>query len=277
MKRVEIFSIGDELLRGVVADTNSHWMAQRIAARGASLTRVTTLPDEIATVSSALREASVRSPAMIFTQGGLGPTDDDRTREAVATAFDLPLVHDQAAEDIVNRRYQSLYESGRIADASMSEARYRMCTVPRGAIALDNQIGGAPGLLLRIGPLAIVSLPGVPSELHWIWEHSLAPHLDEILGPGGFAEITVTLTEHDESRLAPALRAIAERHARVYVKSRATAFDQPDPRVRLTLTAAAGSDEEARLLVDACLTDALEALAPLGVELDSTIGRSATT
>lgn len=280
MRRVEVFSLGDELLRGVVADTNSGWIAQRIAARGASLERVTTLPDSPPLIADEIRAAIAREPDLIVTHGGLGPTDDDRTRDAIALATGRGLVPDADAEAVVRRRYASLAGDGYMADAALTPARLRMSLLPEGALALDNQLGAAPGLLLPLGRSSVVCLPGVPPELWWIWEHSLAPHLDRILGPGGFAEITVTLDLYDESGIADALRDIAERNPAVYVKSRATSFDQPDPRVRLTLTAAGADDATARGFVDAAFADAVATLGALGVRVadgPSTMGRNATT
>ncbi|HEX9695377.1 MAG TPA: competence/damage-inducible protein A [Actinomycetota bacterium] len=268
MTDVEIFSIGDELLRGLVMDTNSHWMAKRVAARGAALRRVVVLPDDPPTVAAELRAALDRAPGLILTQGGLGPTDDDRTREAVALATGREAVRDPRAERIVRERYAALAAGGHVADAAMTPSRLRMADLPRGAVALDNRIGGAPGVLLETGGAAIVCLPGVPQELWWIWEHSLAGHLDRILGPGGFCEITVVLSERDESRIAEAMHRIAMRHPRVYVKSRASAFDQPDARVRATLTASAPSDEAARSLAQQALGELREALDALQVRIE---------
>jgi molybdenum cofactor synthesis domain-containing protein len=282
MSDVEVFSIGDELLRGIVADTNSNWIAKRVAARGARLTRVTTLGDDPPLVASALRSAFERRPSVIITQGGLGPTDDDRTRDSVADATGLPLERSEDAEAVVRRRYSSLAESGVIETGELDEARDRMSLVPRGAIALDNRVGGAPGLIVPAGDTSIICLPGVPQELWWIWENSLAPHLDRLLGPGGFFEMTVRLDERDESRLARVLRGVTARHPDVYVKSRATAFEERDPRVRLTLAASGSSDAAARSLVDAAFADAERELTTIGVsveerEISSSIGRNATT
>lgn len=265
MSDVEILSIGDELLRGIVADTNSHWMAKRIAARGAALRRVVVLPDDPPEVAASLRESLARSPSLILTQGGLGPTDDDRTREAVSLATGKPLEPHAEAEAIVRGRYEAL--AGAVAGAALGEARLRMSRLPRGAVALDNQVGGAPGVLLSADASTIVCLPGVPQELRWIWEHPLAPHLDRILGPGGYAEATVTLEETDESRIAAVVGRVAERHPGVYVKSRATAFGEPDPRVRVTLAATGGSDAAAGSQVNLALQDLTGALSEIGVSV----------
>jgi molybdenum cofactor synthesis domain-containing protein len=250
MSDVEIFSIGDELLRGIVQDSNSFWMAKRIAARGASLTRVAVLPDEPEVVADELRLAIGRGPALILTQGGLGPTDDDRTREAIAIGTRHPLEPNADAEEIVRRRYTELAAAGAVADDAMTEPRLRMSRLPRGARPLDNHVGGAPGVILELERTVVAALPGVPPELHWIWENTLAPELDRILGPGGYAEVTFTLDLLDESSIAEMLRVIQAAHPGVYVKSRAKGFDQGE-EVRVTLSAAAAGDAEARSLVEA--------------------------
>lgn len=259
MKEVEIFSLGDELLRGVVQDSNSHWMAKRLTARGARLTRIQVLPDAPPVVADELRRALERSPALILTQGGLGPTDDDRTREAIALATGRPLALHAEAEVIVRRRYAELASAGRVDSPELHDARLRMGHLPKGARALDNHVGAAPGVLLEVGATTIVALPGVPLELHWIWDTTLAPELDRILGPGGFAEITVTLDLRDESSIADMLRDLQSRRPDVYVKSRAKGFEDGE-EVRVTLTAAGTDDATARRLVNAAFADLRAAL-----------------
>jgi molybdenum cofactor synthesis domain-containing protein len=266
MKDVEIFSIGDELLRGIVQDTNSHWMAQRITARGANLSRVAVLPDTPEVVGDEIRLALVRAPALLITQGGLGPTDDDRTREAIAIGARRPLEPNAEAERIVARRYAELAAAGRVADASLHEARLRMTRLPRGARPTENEVGAAPGVILELERTIIVALPGVPPELHWIWENALAPELDRILGPGGFAETTVRLDLSDESAIAELLRGVQSRHPEVYVKSRAHSFDKGD-EVRVTLTAPGSDDIDARRRVDAAFADVKTELERVAVSI----------
>ena len=244
MPHVEIVSIGDELLRGIVQETNAHRLSKRLAARGADLRRVVLVPDDVEVVAAELRSVLSRAPRLVLTHGGLGPTDDDRTREAIARALDVPLEEQPEALAIVERRFAELAAAGAVDDAGLTGPRHRMAMLPRGARALDNQIGTAPGVVVTHASTTIVALPGVPPELFWIWENPLSPLLDELLGPGGFAETTMTLDLRDESIVADLLREIQATHAGVYVKSRAKGFEDDD-RIRVTLAARAGSTARA--------------------------------
>jgi molybdenum cofactor synthesis domain-containing protein len=264
LKTVEILSIGDELLRGIVQESNSYWLAKRIAARGAALRRVQVLPDEPELVGHEIASALSRSPTLLITHGGLGPTDDDRTREAIALGTGRPQELSPEAEAILRRRYREFAEAGAVADSSMTDERLRMAQLPRGSVALDNQVGAAPAVLLPLGSTTLVALPGVPPELFWIWENSLSPYLDELLGPGGFAETTFEIQWRDESTIAGLLQEVQSRHPHLYVKSRAHGFGGSD-LLRITVHATGESDEAARAAADAALSDLETQLREKGV------------
>lgn len=266
MKTVEILSIGDELLRGIVQESNSYWLAKRIAARGATLRRVQVLPDEPPLVGREIASALSRRPTLLITHGGLGPTDDDRTREAISLGTDRPVEMNEGAEEIVRRQYRKLAESGAVADGEMTEERLRMARLPRGSVALDNQIGGAPSFLLEAGDTTLVALPGVPPELYWIWDNPLAPHLDTLLGPGGFHEITLRIELRDESAIASLLQGVQARHPHVYVKSRAHGF-RDDDLLRITVHATGESDRAARAAAEAAVQDLAAALSARGISV----------
>ncbi len=266
MKTVEILAIGDELLRGIVHESNSHWLAKRIAARGATLQRVQVLPDEPPLVGSEIAAALARGPTLLITHGGLGPTDDDRTREAISLGTNREIELNQDAEAIVRRRYRELAAAGAVADETFSDERRRMALLPRGSRALDNHIGGAPGVLLALGETTLVALPGVPPELFWIWENSLAPHLDEILGPGGFADSTFQIRWRDESAIAAMLQEVQSKHPHLYIKSRAHGFGQDD-LLRITVHATAVSDGAARASADEAVADLETAFSARGIQI----------
>jgi molybdopterin-biosynthesis enzyme MoeA-like protein len=195
-----------------------------------------------------------------MTHGGLGPTDDDRTREAISLGTGRAIELHPEAEAIVRRRYQELASSGAVADAALTDERLRMAHLPAGSIALDNEVGAAPGIMLTLGETTLVALPGVPPELFWIWEHSLAPALEDLLGPGGFAETTFEIGLRDESAIASMLQEIQSRHPDLYIKSRAHGFGDDD-LLRITVHATGESDAAARAAVDAALSDLRAGLA----------------
>jgi nicotinamide-nucleotide amidase len=270
LKTVEILSIGDELLRGIVQESNSHWLAKRIAARGATLRRVQVLPDEPPVVAAEIAAALARAPTLLITHGGLGPTDDDRTREAVSLGTERPQELHLDAEAIVRRRYRELAEEGAVADGEMTDERLSMARLPRGSVALDNHVGGAPAFLLPLGATTLVSLPGVPPELFWIWENSLASYLDQLLGPGGFAEITFRIELRDESAIVSLLQDVQAAHPDVYVKSRAHGFGADD-LLRITVHATGDSDAAARALADVAVTDLRKRLESRGISALATL------
>jgi len=257
-KTAEVFAIGNELLLGIVQDTNTHWLCQRITGLGGRVQRAFLLPDEPEVVAEELRRALQRKPDLVVTTGGLGPTQDDRTLEAVARALDLPLEEHPQALAIVERRYRELYEQGRVDSPALTEARRKMARLPRGALALDNRVGTAPGVLLRVEgrerSTTLVCLPGVPSELYDLWGNALRPHLESIFGKGFYLERTLVVEVNDESRLAPLLREVQRRWPQVYIKSRPKGFAEG---LKVLVTLAMSGERSA---VERTLAEALSEL-----------------
>jgi len=233
-RTAEIFAIGNELLLGIVQDTNTHWLCRRITGLGGRVRRAALLPDDLSVLGEELLRALERGPDLLVTTGGLGPTEDDRTLEAIARALGVPLEEDDQALRIVERRYRELYEQGRVDSPELTEARRKMARLPKGAIALDNRVGTAPGMLLRRASTTIVSLPGVPAEMKDIWENALQPHLERIFGKGFYLERTLVVEVNDESLLAPILREYQRAWPQVYIKSRPKGFDE-GLRILITL------------------------------------------
>lgn len=164
--RIELVSIGNELLLGETVDTNSAWLSRELAARGIRVVRQATVGDDPAAIRSAVGDALQRTGAVLCT-GGLGPTRDDVTRPVVADLFGRPLRIDADILAALRERFAAL---GR----DMAPSNRTQAEVPDGAIVLENPHGTAPGLVLvrEDGAFAVL-LPGVPSEMRAIFGGSL--------------------------------------------------------------------------------------------------------
>ena len=204
---VVLIAVGDEVLGGYIADTNSHWLAGRLREAGFPVCRMEVVADVTEDIVAAVRRA-VADPyaARVVVSGGLGPTPDDRTLEAVAQALALPLeVHPQAlahVQAIVDR----MHAAGWVATAEISSANRKMTLAPRGALILPNRRGMASGIAVALHDAAgpgngdatavehasaaetshavepehmrwLLLLPGVPREFRTLVEEEAIPRL----------------------------------------------------------------------------------------------------
>ena len=167
--RCELVAVGTELLLGQVVDTNSVWLSERLAASGIDCHFHTSVGDNVERIASVLRIALARSDAVIVS-GGLGPTQDDITREAIASVMGVPLERDEA----VLTRIRSLFERrGR----EMVVNNERQADVPRGAVVIPQTRGTAPGLVCPVGDKVLYAMPGVPYEMKDMAERAVLPDL----------------------------------------------------------------------------------------------------
>ncbi len=233
---VEILAAGDEVLNGDVLDTNTHELCVLVTGLGGRVSRTTTVRDDVETIAHEIRAALARRPALLFTVGGLGPTDDDRTLEGVALGTRRPLRLHAGAERLVAARYAEFHARGFVPFAEMNEARRKMARLPEGSVPADNPIGGAPGVVLEIDGTTVVSLPGVPGELRAIVRDSLHELFARVFGAAHYEERALVVELQDESAIADVLRAAAAAHPAVYVKSRAKVIGST-PAIRITLSA----------------------------------------
>jgi nicotinamide-nucleotide amidase len=168
--RCEIVAVGTELLLGQIVDTNSAWLGEQLALAGIDRTHGQVVGDNFERIVGALRLALDRSDAVIVC-GGLGPTQDDITRDAIAEVMGVPLVTDDEVADRILERFAS---RGRRMPAN----NMRQALVPEGATAIaDPQPGTAPGLICPVGDKVIYAVPGVPYELHEIVGRAVLPDL----------------------------------------------------------------------------------------------------
>lgn len=166
---VEILSQGDEIIEGVVTDTNSAWLSQALVDLGYQVIRHTTIGDDLDGLVTAFQEIANRADLCIST-GGLGPTMDDLTAEAIAKAFARPLRLDEQALEQIEAWFK---RSGR----PMPEVNRRQALLPEGASRIDNQWGTAPGFSLTAGQCQFICLPGVPREMKPMFENGLRERL----------------------------------------------------------------------------------------------------
>ena len=168
--RCEIVAVGTELLLGQIVDTNSAWLGEHLALAGIDRTHGQTVGDNLDRIVDALELALGRSDAVIVC-GGLGPTQDDITRDAIARVMGVPLVEDEA---VVERIFERFASRGRRMPAN----NMRQALVPEGATAIaDPQPGTAPGLICPVGDKVIYAVPGVPYELQEIVTGAILPDL----------------------------------------------------------------------------------------------------
>ncbi|MCE5207041.1 MAG: competence/damage-inducible protein A [Chloroflexi bacterium] len=169
MPSAEIIAIGTELLLGDIQDTNTRDLALFLRENGISLYRTTMVGDNLQRISAAIHESLTRVD-IVITSGGLGPTVDDPTREAVALATGTQTVFMPELWSQIENRFKRF---GRKATDNNRKQAY----IPEGAIPVENQVGTAPAFIVETGEKIIISLPGVPKELHYLLDNKIKPYL----------------------------------------------------------------------------------------------------
>jgi molybdenum cofactor synthesis domain-containing protein len=269
---VEVVSTGDEILFGRIVDTNSAWIARRAAELGARLRRVTSVGDDLDEISEVLREVVGRGPDLILFTGGLGPSEDDLTVEAIGLTLGRDVVYDQGAVERIRRRYE---ERG-IRSTARGE---RMARVVDGSRALENLVGMATGMELVEGGSTIMTFPGVPSEMKAMFNAYAAPLIE-----GGttsrFAANTVVARVVFRD-FFPVYRRMQVDYPDVYIKNAATPPEAPEERLRVKditvdVVVEGGSREESEGVLEEVLADFDRRLGEVGgrLILDLEPGRS---
>ena len=200
----EVLCIGSELLLGNITNGNARWIAEQLAALGVPHQRQMVVGDNRERLMAEVRQAAGRCRVLITT-GGLGPTPDDLTTEAIAAAFGTPLVeHPEIWAEIQAR----LSARGRIC----SPSNRRQAFLPEGAAVLPNPTGTAPGMIWSPVPgFTVLTFPGVPSEMKAMWQQTAAPWLRQSgLAVGVFASRMLRFWGVSESALAEEMADLLE-------------------------------------------------------------------
>lgn len=208
---VEIISTGRELLIGKTVNTNAAWIASRVTGIGAAVNRVVMVGDSVREISGAIIEALGRKPDAVIITGGLGPTYDDMTVEALASALRVPTVLNEDALRMVSEKYSAM-------GLPMAPQRIKMAYLPVGAVPIRNEVGTAPGAAAEFRGTSIFCLPGVPREMKVMFDSSVLPALSKRSG-AVYGERVLLLEKVPESTLASAIDEVRRMHPDVYFKS----------------------------------------------------------
>ena len=241
--RCDVVAVGTELLLGQIVDTNSEWIGEQLAIAGVDSHFQVKVGDNLRRIVVALRESLARSDAVIAC-GGLGPTQDDITREAIAEVLNVPLRRDPALVDRVRNMFQA---RGR----QMSDNNLRQADVPEGATIIPQVRGTAPGLICPVGHKVIYAVPGVPQEMEEMVLRAVLPDLQARSGATAtIRSRTLRTWGLAESALAevvgPRLEAL-ERAGNPTIAFLASGIEG----IKVRITAKAGDEAADRALLDA--------------------------
>lgn len=264
--RAEIISVGSELTSGVSLDTNGQWLSARLAEVGIEVAFHTTVADDMEANVGVFDIATKRADLVLVT-GGLGPTLDDLTREALAKVAGVDLVFDQPSFDRLQQIFQYLKRP-------MPERNRVQAYFPSGSTVVPNENGTAPGIWLEVGQSLVVCMPGVPREMKPMFTNWVLPRLLQRFGAGKvIVHRTLRCFGAGESHVEQMLGEFTKRgrHPEVGITvSEAT--------ISLRVTAKAGSTDEARSLIDPDIIKIREILGPLvfgeeDEQLQNVVGR----
>lgn len=262
LQTAEIIAVGSELVTPDRTDTNSLWLTARLNELGIEVHAKEIVRDDRRELAAIFSGALSRADLVVMT-GGLGPTDDDLTREAVADALSLPLIEDPAIVVWLRERFAR-------RGLQMPEINRRQAQVPRGATVLHNPNGSAPGLWIEIGDKVAVLFPGPPREIFPMFRDHVAPRLAERGGARRVRRRVLKLTGRGESHVDEVAEPVYGPLRRAAIPIETTILATPG-QIELHLVSA-GTDIPA---IDRALDNAVEALRnAIGSFVFSVDGRS---
>jgi nicotinamide-nucleotide amidase len=237
--RVELITVGHELLTGSTVNTNASWIGMSLSKLGLTLSRITVVDDRVDEICSSLNEAISRKSSFIIFVGGLGPTHDDITLEAIAKCIGKKLVLNKDALHMIREYYRE-----RKLKLRMTKERLKMAMLPEGSIPLRNRKGTAPGIQLGIDNSLVFCLPGVPREMRSIFNTSIKKIIIERIGTIYRERKLVLIEGIPESSLAPFIRKLQKSYPEAYVKSHPKGYHEGISRLVLELDMRASDKEK---------------------------------
>ena len=234
----EIVTIGSELLHGQIIDTNASCIARTLNSIGLNIAFHTTVGDSSTQIKDVLFQAKNRTD-LVITTGGIGPTEDDLTREAIADMVGVPLIFKGKLMDQIESMFKRI-------GYNMPENNRKQAFIPDGAIPIPNEIGTAPGFIIEKESKVIVALPGVPKELKYLLNKKVVPYLkkrfqldQELIFPK-----TLKVTGMGESKVDTQIKDLIKETINPTIGILASPGD-----IRITITAWAKNEREAEALI----------------------------
>ena len=232
---VELISVGTEILLGNIVNTNAAYLAEQCAGLGLSCYYQSVVGDNAERLTGTLQMALERSDIVIL-GGGLGPTQDDLTKEVAARTLGLRLVEDARSRERIREYLES-------RGLTVTKNNWKQALAPEGAVIVDNENGTAPGLIIKKDGKHVILLPGPPNELCPMFENSIAPYLKE-LQPGVIYSKTVKICGVGESAAETMIEDLIASQSNPTIAT----YAKPG-EVHLRVTAKAADEKEARKLV----------------------------
>jgi nicotinamide-nucleotide amidase len=235
--RAEVVAVGTELLLGQIANTNAQWISERLAELGVDVLHHQAVGDNHGRVVEAIRLAASRSDVVVVS-GGLGPTQDDLTRPALAEAAGAALVRVPEIEAALRERF-------RIRGRAMPDSNLGQADVPEGGRFIVPERGTAPGLVVRVGEATVYALPGVPVEMREMMENTILPELGALAGPSTLVSRTLRCYGLAESLISELLDDLYHGSSNPTL-----AYLAGGGEVHVRLTAKAGTAADAERMLD---------------------------
>jgi len=238
----EVLAVGTELVSGRILDTNSHWLCGQMAVLGCTPRRITVVPDDVSEVADALTSAVERRSGLVVCTGGLGPTPDDVTTEALAALAGVPTeVHEPTIREYMARRGIQRRED-------VTPNLIRMATVPRGAEVLPNPAGWAPCIKLVLDASTVFALPGPPREVEAIFQEHVAPFIASRCGCRCVAaRLGVAMYE---SEVSPLMEEVMRTFPGTYVKAYVALRRSGEELLPVDVMARAADEADAAALLE---------------------------
>jgi len=257
MRDAWVFTLGNEVVEGRVINTNAAYLGRRLFMLGFRVLGNISLIDSPGLVSEFIRYVLDRGSEVIITSGGLGPTYDDRTLEAVARSVNKELRLNGEALRFIKSKYAG-------GGLSITEERIKMAYLPEGAVPIPNPVGTAPGSWLEVGDSVIISLPGVPRELEAMWEGWVEPHSRRLAPRRYIIEKTFRVIGVPESSAAKIVKDLLKDFSNVYIKTHPKGHEIEKPILDIYVMVSEEDKSRAEALAGDIVNQLIKGLRGLG-------------